>query len=121
MRSFQEVSFRLRQEMRNAIMLARPPKLPKNSLAKFSLRDGLPHLPPASTVCDSLRGSEFENSVIQIAEQILDHRFPIFGGVLETGRDIRAGAATTLAIWRPAPPISDWFRISMFLVPAITS
>jgi Heparinase II/III-like protein/Heparinase II/III N-terminus len=84
-RSSREIKFRLLQEARNLGMLARAPGLD----AEIMLKGGLPRLPAGSAVVESLRGSDFAQAVVAIADEILAHRFPVFDRVLDTGADIR--------------------------------
>lgn len=85
MRSFKEIKFRALQEAGNLGMLARAPRLD----SEIPLKGGLPRLPAAAPVVESLRGSDFAKAVVSIADEILAHRFPIFDQVLDTGADIR--------------------------------
>ncbi len=66
-------------------------------------------LPPVSVVIDSLRGSHFAEAVISLAGDILAHRFPLFGSVLDTGpeihwrRDYERGVETRPVYFRLLP------------------
>ena len=40
-------------------------------------------------IASALGGSDFARDVVTLAEEIRAHRFPIFGGLVETGREIR--------------------------------
>lgn len=101
-RSPKEILFRLRQESRNLWMLARPPQG-----APEMKRSCL--LPPVSPIVDRIRGTEFADGIVAIAEQILQHRFPLLGCVVETGpkiswrRDYQRGIETGLDYFRRIP------------------
>jgi hypothetical protein len=84
-RSPQEILFRLRQEARNLILLAHPPRLGSHS----PLPAALPHLPEISGAIGALRETDFAATIVELADQIRRHSFPVFGGVLETGPEIR--------------------------------
>ncbi len=84
MRSPREIGFRLRQELRNVQLLAFPPTI--RNAEEF--RSPLSGLPNPTKIANQLRSSAFANQVTSIADKILQHRFPIFGGVLETGKNI---------------------------------
>ncbi|HTU47746.1 MAG TPA: alginate lyase family protein [Bryobacteraceae bacterium] len=83
MRSPQEIAFRLRQEMQNLRVLAFPPR----PLRETSWP--LPGLPAAACVGENLRNTEFASRVLDTADQILAHRFPLLGITIETGPDIQ--------------------------------
>ncbi len=105
MRSRQEIQFRLRQEAVNLGSLAFPPGLPGGEEACERPMG----LPPVSVVIDSLRGSHFAEAVISLAGDILAHRFPLFGSVLDTGpeihwrRDYERGVETRPVYFRLLP------------------
>ena len=79
MRSPQEIAFRLRQEIRNIQLLAFPPKLLREPAWP------LPALPSATAVANRLRTTEFASQVLNTADQIVAHRFPLLGFHIETG------------------------------------
>ena len=74
--SLGEVAFRLRQEVRNLDLWARPPRIDLDGA--FARR--LPWL-----LADAVPADE----IISLAERICRHEFPIFGGELATGPAIR--------------------------------
>ncbi len=80
-RSSAEIQFRLRQEVFNLHSYFRQPvALP------VVMR---PLLPPAKDIVEVLRGTEFEKEILAIADQILQHRFPLLGGIVDTGPEIQ--------------------------------
>lgn len=84
MRTWAEISFRLRQEAVNFGYLLRPPRLGRTG----SIPAMAPLLPDPKPICARLRGTAYAEELDRLARQILDHRFPLFGGVVDTGRDI---------------------------------
>ena len=74
-RSPSEIAFRLRQEARNLVLLARPPKLPQGAKPCAPFPD-----PPPST--DALE------KITALADQIVAHRFPLLGLEIDTGPEI---------------------------------
>ncbi|HEX3683622.1 MAG TPA: alginate lyase family protein [Bryobacteraceae bacterium] len=82
MRSPQEIAFRLRQEIRNIRLLAFPPKLLREAAWP------LPGLPSATAVANQLRATEFASQVLNTADRIVAHRFPLLGFHIETGPTI---------------------------------
>lgn len=101
MRSAREIAFRLKQEVTNAYQFAQPPEVHINP----DFRPGL-KLPDPAPVAASLRETRFGSEVLTLAKQIREHRFPIFGGTLDTGPDIpwrrdqASGVETGLAYFR---------------------
>ena len=83
--SLQEIQFRLRQELWNWFRWKHSPKLPEGVLEKASYQDWLPS---AEFGFEALRGSNFEQWVISLADQILAGRIPIFGRVVEVGEEV---------------------------------
>jgi len=87
LRSWNEIRFRLRQELVNIWFVAFPPRLPAPALetnpADFSA------LPDPVNVAHRLKNTPFASDCLQIAEELLKHRFPLLGITLETGEDIR--------------------------------
>jgi Heparinase II/III-like protein/Heparinase II/III N-terminus len=77
-RSPREIAFRLRQELGNLRLWWWPLSLPAVPLS--------PKLRPA---IERLQGTAHAAETIRLADEILHHRFPIFGGILETGPEIR--------------------------------
>jgi hypothetical protein len=82
MRSWKELAFRARQEAANLALLARPPVFEGEAPERLDL-------PETGPVAAALRESEFAAGVIETAEQILQHRFPLLGLCIETGPEIR--------------------------------
>jgi hypothetical protein len=84
LRTAAEIAFRVRQEVANIRLWTRPPAVSFESgwSPKFPA-------PDARVVASDLAGSEFAREVIHLAREIRTHRFPIFGGVIDTGPDIR--------------------------------
>ncbi|MBI3679631.1 MAG: alginate lyase family protein [Acidobacteria bacterium] len=104
MRSPREILFRLNQEAANLYLYAasprpvlRPPSAP------------LSGLPDPRPVAARLLGSPFAAEVIRIAEDVLDHRFQVFGQTFDTGpqidwrRDYSLGISSPLAYFRRVP------------------
>jgi hypothetical protein len=95
-RSFQEILFRLRQEIGNLTMLAFPPRLPHIDAP-----------PPAAAT---------NSPVPEIADQILQHRFPLLGVTIDTGpeidwrRDYLHGISTGTEYFRRVPYL-DFTRV----------
>jgi hypothetical protein len=96
MRSFQEILFRLRQEIGNLAMLVFPPRLARVDT------------PPAGAAADS--------PAPEIAELILQHRFPLLGVTIDTGpeidwrRDYLHGVTTGTEYFRRVPYL-DFTRV----------
>lgn len=82
MRTPGEIRFRLAQEARNLRLLWRQPGI------DCTQQTPLNRLPDPAMVVADLAGSSFANEATVIAEQILAHRFPLFGAVVETGPTI---------------------------------
>ena len=105
MRSFAEISFRLRQELKNGLMAVRPNRLPRSVSAPSPLSG----LPDPADVASAVRGSAFADELIRTADEILRHRFPLLGLTIDTGLDIRwrrdyvGGAETGTEYFRRIP------------------
>src|SRR5579863_5617624 len=82
MRSPREIAFRLGQEVRNLQLVAFPPKC--HADAGWPLTG----LPDPASIAQQLRSTEFATRVLQTAEEVLAHRFPLLGFALDTGPDI---------------------------------
>ncbi|MBV8898437.1 MAG: alginate lyase family protein [Acidobacteriaceae bacterium] len=82
MRSRAELTFRLRQELMNVLLAIRPPKLAALPHSTLALSD-------AQTTVDAVRGTDYARSVVEIANEILQHNSPLLGLTLETGPEIR--------------------------------
>ncbi len=104
MRSLQEIRHRLRQELVNVKLLIHPPKYS----GQF-VRSTVAILPDPSAVAARLKATAFADEIKALADNILQHRFPIFDSVLETGtqiewrRDYRNQLATGTAYFRRIP------------------
>lgn len=83
MRSPREIAFRLKQEIRNIRLLALPPKSRNEASAPLNA------LPDPIVVADKLRNTAFAADVLRLADQILDHRFPLLGFTIDTGPNIQ--------------------------------
>ena len=81
MRSFEEMTFRAKQEATNVYLLA------ANSQFTTTPTHPLP-LPDGKVVADALQGSEFAEFTLEWAERILEHKVPLLGTCIETGKSI---------------------------------
>ena len=79
MRSAAELTFRVHQELRNLHLWLRQPS------ADHVPPSPLEALPGPDAVVEHLRGTKFAADVQHIADMILQGRFPVSGGVLNTG------------------------------------
>ena len=82
MRSRAEIQFRLRQEAANLYLLAAQPNWRGVEPGALTV------LPDARECAAALRVTLFETKVLAVAEDILKHRFPLLGTILETGPEI---------------------------------
>lgn len=82
MRSPREISFRLKQELRNLQLTVLPPGC--TSLATAPLGA----FPEPHAVAKSLRDTRFASDLLRTADDIVAHKFPLLGYVLETGPQI---------------------------------
>jgi hypothetical protein len=82
MRSGGEILFRVRQELANLVLFAAPPTPRPAVPSRVQL------LPSGKEVAEFLRGTAFAREIEQLAESILRHEFPVFGGVISTGPEI---------------------------------
>lgn len=104
LRSSKEIASRLKQEIRNVRLWARPPRL-------ATTRSLSPRRLPIDTaaIVSQLRGTAFEANVVRLADQICQHRFPLLGITIETGpdiawrRDYLCGKETGLDYFRRIP------------------
>ena len=103
LRSARETLFRLRQELKNAVLLWRPPSAP-----------GQVGQPPSAfensaPAAAALRGTDYAKEVSRLAQQIRRHRFPLLGLTLDTGptiqwrRDYTSGKETGTDYFRRIP------------------
>ena len=79
MRSPKEISFRLRQEIANAILLFAPPR------GNLQARAPLDGLPSPQSVGDAIRETPYATEVVELADKILSGRVPIFGSEINYG------------------------------------
>lgn len=106
-RSWDEIRFRLRQEVINFWFATLPPHLPVPAMEKHSDRSAV--LPEPTAVIAQLKTTPFASECIRIAEAILKHRFPMLGDTLDTGpeihwrRDYTVGVETDAAYFRRVP------------------
>jgi hypothetical protein len=82
MRSSRELAFRLKQEIRNLQLLVFPPTVDQE------VASPLPTLPAPQAIAQELRSTAFAEEVLEIADQILAHRFPLLGLTFDTGLNI---------------------------------
>jgi Heparinase II/III-like protein/Heparinase II/III N-terminus len=82
MRSRQELTARMSQEIRNLRMYLHPPS------PKLKLQQDIAALPKAGILFDRLRGSSYARETIRLGDQLLRHSFPILGTCLETPAEI---------------------------------
>jgi hypothetical protein len=83
MRSAREIGYRLRQELTNLRLFVSPPngKVEQRGAAQGFLPDG-------AGVAKRLAGTALAAEVEQLAREVLNHKFPIFGSLIETGPSI---------------------------------
>ena len=79
-----EAVFRLRQEVHNLRGYLRPPRLPQRSFSA----EMVPLLPEGSATAAALAGTPYASSIVTLANRLLEHRFPLLGLEIETGREI---------------------------------
>lgn len=75
-----EIAFRFRQELANLYLWKLPPPLVREP--------GRPHLPDPGPTIERLRPAAFSAEVLRLADEVLRHKIPIFGDVLDTGPEI---------------------------------
>jgi hypothetical protein len=83
MRSFSEISFRLRQELLNLRLFAMPPA-PDRVTAPASL----PLLPDAGLIFETIANTSWVKALIDEADRILQHKFQVLGVTIATEPDI---------------------------------
>jgi hypothetical protein len=107
LRSFNEIAFRLRQELVNFILFMSPPHLPAAALETTPAHS--PALPDPVNVAARLKTAPFAAKCLLIAEEILQQRFPLLGYTLQTGpeihwrRDYASGLETGTSYFRRIP------------------
>ncbi|MCU1273983.1 MAG: Heparinase family protein [Bryobacterales bacterium] len=110
MRSLREIAFRVRQETWNLWLLTQPPVSSAEIAAPF------PQFPNLTNVASTLRKSAFASNVLELAEQVMRHRFPLLAFQIETGphidwrRDYINGRTSRLAYFRRVPYL-DFNRV----------
>ena len=82
MRSFRELSFRLRQEAANALLYFSPPNLTLQAAAPLDV------LPQPSAVSEALRNTDYARELVNLADEIVEGRIPLFGNVVEYGATV---------------------------------
>src|SRR6201998_3913251 len=82
-RSWSEIRFRLRQELTNFRLFALPPHL-----GRAGIPVGHAALPDPATIVTRLPTPPFAADCLRLADEVLHHRFPLLGSVLETGPHI---------------------------------
>lgn len=82
MRSPKEISFRLRQEIANAVLLFAPPR--ENLHAEAPL-DGLPS---PQSVGDAIRQTPYAAELLELADKIMSCRVPIFATEINYGPSV---------------------------------
>jgi hypothetical protein len=104
MRSFRELTFRLRQEAANALLYFSPQNLNLHATAPL---DVLP--PPSGIAAAALRGSDDASELTALADEVLQGRIPLFGSVVDCGplvawrRDPQRGIETPQKYFRFVP------------------
>lgn len=102
-RSPREILFRIQQELWNVYLWKR--RAPRVSTPPSPL----PQLPDPVQVAAALQGSVFATEVKRLAEEIVAHRFPLLGFVVDTGaeidwrRDYVNGVTSGLGYFRRVP------------------
>ena len=82
MRSFRELSFRLRQEAANALLYFSPPNLRLQATAPLNV------LPPPCAVGEVLRDTDYARELAGTADEIVHGRIPLLGNVVESGATV---------------------------------
>ena len=103
MRSAREITFRLRQEVANALLALSSPNL------KLRAETPLPLLPDPTAVANALRGTDYAGEIVATADEILRGRIPIFDHMIDYGdtiawrRDPYRGTETAMTYFRRIP------------------
>jgi len=79
MRSANEISFRLRQEVANAVLLFAPPQ------CDLRAETPLQAFPSPGDVGDAIRDTPYASEVVKLADRVLGGRIPVFGTEIEYG------------------------------------
>jgi hypothetical protein len=82
MRSPREISFRLKQELRNVQLALLPPSCAPQATPPLAA------FPAPGEVANRLRNTGFAAELLHTADEIIEHKFPLLGYVLETGPHI---------------------------------
>ena len=105
MRSFAEISFRLKQELSNLWLWASPPTV------VCEVSSPLPLLPDPAAVVRAVASTPLAVRIETIARQVLDHRFPLLGLEIETGAEIDWSRDYVNGVSNPTP----YFRLLPYL------
>ena len=103
MRSHKEISFRLQQEIANAVLWFAPPH------RELRARTPLEELPSPQDVVDAVRGTPNADELVKLADQILLGKIPIFDSEIDYGpmvawrRDPVRGSETPSNYFRRIP------------------
>ena len=103
MRSFRELSFRLRQEAANALLYLLSPNL------RLQATTPLEVLPEPSAVGEALRDTEYAHELARLADEIVQGRIPLLGDVVDFGaavawrRDPQRGIETPAEVFSTIP------------------
>src|ERR1035438_6007207 len=103
MRSFRELSFRLRQEAANALLYFSPPNLKLHASAPLGA------LPDPNAVSEALRDTDYASELVRLADEIVQGRIPVLGDVVDYGatvawrRDPQRGIETPQKYFRTIP------------------
>jgi hypothetical protein len=103
MRSTRETLFRLRQEVKNVVLLLRPPS------AHGEVGQAPSAFENSAATAAALRNTDFAKEVCRIAGEIRHHRFPLLGLTLDAGpaiawrRDYASGKETGTDYFRRIP------------------
>ena len=103
MRSFRELTFRLRQEATNAALYVSPPNLKLQASAPLGV------LPKPDAVGEVLRESDYARELRRLADEIVRGRIPVLGDVVDYGpaiawrHDLQRGIETPAKYFRLIP------------------
>ncbi len=103
MRSAREIAYRLRQELKNVVLLLRPPTEPGElGPPPTALQD-------CAAAAAALRDTDYAREICRIAAEIRGHRLPLLGLTIDTGpqihwrRDYVSGKETGTDYFRRVP------------------
>lgn len=82
MRSASELKFRIRQEVANVVLLLRQPQFRGTQPESLTL-------PDVAAIVNDLQSSQYAESILDLAQKIVRHEFPILGIEIQTGPDIQ--------------------------------